>query len=351
MKCAYLSMFRINASAIMCVLGIAVSGCGSDNKSAGDQPAVGGTGASGGSTAAGGSSAAGTGGTGQPTSSTGGTVAGSTSPTKTQTNLTAATVTVQSTAVGAGLQLVSLNLVPDPTSSINYVEWFGEVKNTGSSQVCFPTATFTFSGSNNVVLWTGTTYADTPPYLDSSSTLSMPCLAAGETGAFWDNDLPTSAVLVSAVASLTVTLTGSTYTGVTSFPEQMTVAPVSDTIYKDGNHFAMSGSFTPQQTVYNIGIAGYTKAASGLLSGHLTATNLGTVTAGTTWSFTSLTSIQGPQPTKVLAFPDFILGAAANVTYTNQTAANAATNLANVAMLKKAAAEGKESRAQMHQNQ
>ena len=233
----------------------------------------------------------------------------------------------------------------------NYVEWFGEVKNTGSSQVCFPTATFTFSGSNNVVLWTGTTYADTPPYLDSSSTLSTPCLAAGETGAFWDNDLPTSAVLVSAVASLTVTLTGSTYTGVTPFPEQMTVAPVSDTIYKDGNHFAMSGSFTPQQTVYNIGIAGYTKAASGLLSGHLTATNLGTVTAGTTWSFTSLTSIQGPQPTKVLAFPDFILGAAANVTYTDQAAANAATNLANIAMLKKAAAEGKESRAQMHQNQ
>jgi hypothetical protein len=174
----------------------------------------------------------------------------------------------------------------------------------------------------------------------------MPCLAPGETGGFWDNELPSSPIAVSGVAGLTVTLTGSTYTA-TAFPHQLTVSAVSDTIYRDGNHFGMSGTFKPEQTVYNVGISGYAKAASGLIAGRLTATNLDTVTANTSWPFTSLTSVTGAQPS-MLAFAEFILGAAPEPGLELISASNSAER-ADLQALRKAHNEARLRRARVHE--
>jgi hypothetical protein len=221
------------------------------------------------------------------------------------TNLPAnAKTTIQNTSAGTGLQLVSLNLVPDPTSSINYVEWFGEVKNTGNSLVCFPKVTFAFLDTTGQSLWTGTAFADTKPYAESS--LSTSCLASGESGAFWSNDLPSLPLRVSSVGQLTASLDGLVISA-SQFSYELTTSIVQDSIYVDNNHWAMSGSFRPSQTVDNVLIAGYTKAASGLLTGRLTATNLDTVAAHTTWTFNTTIGIEGPRPASIIAYPDFII--------------------------------------------
>jgi len=328
------SLIRGTALLVTILAGVIGTGCGSDSQS---NP-VAGVGGGGRDNATGGSSA------GQ--NSQGGTSAadGAATSTKPQTNLSpTATVTVTKTTGGEELQLVSLNLVPDPAGTLNYIEWFGEVKNTGTTLICFPTATFTFSSNAGAVLWTGTSYADTAPYLNATLSTSVPCLAGGDTGAFWTNDLPTSAIAVSAVASLTVSLNGSAFND-TLFPHTLTAAPIADTIYRDGNHFAMTGSFTPQQTVYNIGIAGYTKSSAGLLTGHLTATNLGTITGGTAWPFTTQTSVVGPQPAKILAYADFILGTSPSVIFSDQAAADAAAAQADLQSSRKKFLDSRNSR-------
>jgi hypothetical protein len=40
-----------------------------------------------------------------------------------------------------GLELVASNLLPDPNSTINYVPWFGEVRNNGTQAACYVNAT------------------------------------------------------------------------------------------------------------------------------------------------------------------------------------------------------------------
>lgn len=218
-------------------------------------------------------------------------------------NLPATTTTdFQNTDAGDGLALRSLNIVAD--SLTDYTEWFGEVVNEGTQVICFPIATFTFKSGSGVVLWTDDVYADALPYMGSLTT-SMPCLGPGEHGAFWTNDLST--VAPSNVASVSITFDGLITTG-TKFVQTMTSTVVPDTIYQDGNHWAMSGTLSPSQTIYNVGIDAYPKSASGLLLDDLIDTNLGTITANTSWSFESGTGVEGTKPVELLVFDSFILG-------------------------------------------
>ncbi|HEY5955810.1 MAG TPA: hypothetical protein VIV60_04620 [Polyangiaceae bacterium] len=257
-----------------------------------------------------------TGGTGSNTvSATGGAGATATSGTNpttnavvVQTNLPAtARTSVQATAVGTKLSLMSLNVVPDPKSTINYIEFFGELKNTGSSLVCFPKIQFQFTAASGTVLWSDIAYADTAPYVTTSSTVSASCLEPGESGALWSNELPAAPISVSSIAALTVSLDGLDTTA-TRVPHTLTVSIVEDTIYVDNNHWAMSGSFKSSQAVRNIMISGFTKANSGLLTGRLSATNLGSVAANTAWPFATDLGVAGPKPIAILAYASLILG-------------------------------------------
>lgn len=283
------------------------SGTSATSNASGGTQAMGGTNASGGSNPQSNSSrTGGTSSTGDATSGTGPVT--TPDPVKPQTNLSAAARTdIKHTAAGAGLRLISLNLVPEPESTLNYIELFGEVKNTGTSLVCFPRINFEFVNTSGTVLWNGTGYADTAPYISSSSTLSTSCLKPGESGAIWSNELPASPITVASIAEFTGTLDGLATT-VTPFPHTLTTSIVQDTIYVDNNHWAMSGSFKPSQTVRNIGITGYTKSSSGLLTGRLTATNLDSIAANTAWPFATDLGIEGPKPASLLASVEFILG-------------------------------------------
>jgi hypothetical protein len=120
--------------------------------------------------------------------------------------------------------------------------------------------------------------------------------------------LPSSLFVVSTIGSLTVDFDGLAVTGATKFAQTMTSSVVSDDIYVDGNHWGMSGSLSPSQTIRNVGISGFTKSAGGLLTGRLSDTNLGTITASTAWAFGTGLGIEGPKPASVLTYDDFIIG-------------------------------------------
>jgi hypothetical protein len=207
-----------------------------------------------------------------------------------------------STAAGTGLVLKSLNIVPDDVTA--YTEWFGEVINNGSSLICFPKVDFTFKSATGVVLWSETAYARAAPHL-GTLTSSIACLGPGESGGFWTNDLST--VRPTDVASMTIVFDGMQTTA-TKFSQVLTSNIIQDGIYQDGNHWAMSGTLTPSQAIYNVAIDVFTKSASGLVTGHLSDTNLGTIAANTAWAFDSLLGVEGPKPASLLTFDNFILG-------------------------------------------
>lgn len=309
---------------------------------------TGGSSASGGTSAANGGNSAqssshssASGGTISITSATTGTGTATVSdPAKPKTNLPSAAHTeVKRTAVAEGLQLVNINLVPESESTLNYIELFGEIRNSGATLVCFPQLTFEFVNAAGTVLWSDTAYADASPYVSSSSTVSMACLKPGESGAIWANDLPAAAISVASVAEFTATLNGLDTTA-TPFLHTLTVSIVEDAIYVDNNHWAMSGSFKPSQAVRNIGITGYTKSSAGLLTGRLTATNLGSIAANTAWPFATDLGIVGPRPASILAYAEFILGT------TLEATAGAMSPLTTDPLLDPIALERRESRRQ-----
>ncbi|MGC4064811.1 MAG: hypothetical protein QM784_09235 [Polyangiaceae bacterium] len=302
-----------------------ISGCGDDSGSGGGETTVGGGGAStvtGGATSS--SSTGGVVGLGGATGATTGGAsaamggAGLGSGGSSSAHTTAATPALlsnipataarefSSTTEGNGLALKSLNLVTDEVTA--YTEWFGEVINNGSTVICFPQVDFTFKSAAGVALWSETTYAYAAPYLGTLDT-SIACLGPGESGGFWSNELST--VRPTDVASVSIVFDGMHTTG-TKFSQVITSNVIEDAIYQDGNHWAMSGKLTPSQTIYNVGITAFTKSTSGLLTGHLSDTNLGTIAANTAWTFDSQLGVKGPKPASLLVFDSFILGSSSS---------------------------------------
>ena len=84
----------------------------------------------------------------------------------------------------------------------------------------------------------------------------------------------------------------------------LAIAP--DTQFGAGN-WLLNGTVTAVQTVYNIGVTAYFRAASGLLVAHGTDTHLDTLAAGTPWSITARAE-SASTPTGYLATDDFLPG-------------------------------------------
>jgi len=249
----------------------------------------------------------GTGGLGNPAGNAGS--SGMTSVPVFTSNLPAVTPTVTD-PTGTGLTLVSLDVEASSTATLNYVEWFGEVMNTGTATLCYPTADFTFADGAGTALWTDSTYGYALPYIVPSAVFGAACLAPGETGLFWSNDLPLTAFVVGNVATVTITLGATASPEATRFSQSLTADFTEDTLYADGSHWLMTGSLTPTQEISNVRIRGFAKNASGLFYDTLEQMNLGTITANTTWTFTTDLSLEGSRPAGVFAVDDFTVGAA-----------------------------------------
>jgi len=82
-----------------------------------------------------------------------------------------------------------------------------------------------------------------------------------------------------------------------------TPAVANPTIVQDAKRgagfWAIAGSLTASETIYNIGVTGYPKDASGLVFRQATAIHLETLAAGTSWQWQT-SSYEGARPASFL---------------------------------------------------
>ncbi|HVU51770.1 MAG TPA: hypothetical protein VHL80_13835, partial [Polyangia bacterium] len=227
-------------------------------------------------------------------------------------NLGSTPINVSRTADAASLVLVSSNLVPDPTSTINYVEWFGEIENAGASPACLVKVTLDFqSGAGTSVLMLEG-YADSDPYMIGTLDLPSACIPPGRSAGVWSNDLPSAPVKTSSITQVNASISLLASSGAVPHPDAPSVtgaAIAPDTTFGAGN-FDVDGTLTAVDTIYNIAYTAYFRGSNGLLVSRGEDVHLDTLLAGSAWPFSAHgeSTITGT-PAGFLGSDDFLSGA------------------------------------------
>ena len=226
-------------------------------------------------------------------------------------NLPGVPLTVSKDAEVADLDLLSSNLVPDPKSSLNYVQWFGEVRNNGTTPACFVQVTVNFKAADGSIVQAMDGYADGDSYKLPELDTAIPCIPPGKTAAVYDNDLPAAPVNLAAIALVEARL-GSLdrYSNAVPHPANPELSALSLVMDPDkGNgYWVVTGTLFPAQTIYNIALVAYYKYTSGLVSQQAHAIHLDTLNAGTSWAFETLYHA-GNKPASYLTTYNYLLGA------------------------------------------
>jgi hypothetical protein len=203
------------------------------------------------------------------------------------------------------LVLLSVNFLQQPSGGMVYQQWLGEVQNMGTSIVCTVSVDLTYADHTGaVVIQPRTSYVDGPPYVLQGSTVTSACLGAGDIGDFYVNGFGNSMVDTSTVTKIEVRFGPSSLPGIAPDPN----APVlmAQPVPYLGA-YALQGTITAGSgTINNIGMDAYPRDATGLVLGQVITTDLGSLSPGAMYSFTSTTV---PQPfTEFRAFVSYIEG-------------------------------------------
>jgi hypothetical protein len=225
----------------------------------------------------------------------------------TVSNLPATTFNVTTTQDAADLELLSSNLVPDPNSRVNYIQWFGEVRNNGTTPACLVEIRINFITAEGFGVQAMSAYADGEIYQDASLDSLVPCIPPGKTGAFWDNDLPALPPDLSTVDVIEAELQLSARPNAVPAPSapKLSAMSIGQDASRGAGFWALSGTLTATETIYNISIAGYYKDDNGLIVICAPATNLETVNAGASWKWKAM-AYQGAKPASYLVFADYL---------------------------------------------
>lgn len=225
-------------------------------------------------------------------------------------NLLGVPFTVTKTASTMDLDLISSNLVPDPTSAINFVEWFGEVRNNGATPVCFVEVTVNFKTADGSGVQAIHSYADGDPYKIASLEGTIPCIPPGKSAPLYDNDLPAAAVDVSLIGVAEASLSApNAHPEAVPHPANPRLAGVTlgrDRKNGDG-YWVVTGTLTATETIYNIGLYAYYKDDNGLVLQQAFAGHSDTLNAGASWDFQTFHH-QGARPGSYLLTYDFLQG-------------------------------------------
>ncbi len=265
----------------------------------------GGNGAGGSGETGGASGAAGT--SGAPD---GGTDADGNHPMGTLSNLPGVDFQVSTMGAAAGLTVASSNLLQD-TGGLVYVEWFAEVKNSGTQPVCLAHVKVTFESATGAVVETLDGYAAADPY-KSASTLSTACIGPGKTGVVWTNDLPSTAIALDSIKTAKITIDASSvFDGAVPHPMAPTIAGAAITQHSKlgAGSWAVSGQATATDTIYNVKEDVYFIDAAGFAIDNLGAFHLETFLKGEQWSFETISGYRGTKPASFRMFTSFIEGA------------------------------------------
>lgn len=205
-----------------------------------------------------------------------------------------------------GLELVSSNLLPDPKSTINYVQWFGEVRNNGTQAACYVYATLDFrtpGGGKRVQAIKG--MARAYPHVATKTSNLIPCIPPGKTAGLYANDIPGAPVRLAAIGQVEIYFDQSL-----SYPDAAPPAstPTIDgvTIVEDakpGNWLA-TGTLTATAAISSVALTVFYKDAAGLILDDGTASPTGALNAGGSWVFKTSAYV-GERPSEVLLATDF----------------------------------------------
>jgi hypothetical protein len=258
------------AAGLLCLLPLVVTGCGSSASSGGDDNDS--------------PDAAGADSAGEEID--GATSPDAGSPPSFVSNVPGATVVSVGNPPMPDLVLLSLNFLQTPSGSQYFQEWFGELENVGSSAICFPQIAVAYEGPSGATLLTmNNSYADAASYTSTGATLPVPCIPPGEIGSFYQNNIADAAGSTSGVTTLAVTFASLTDADAVPDPN----APIlTSTVESTSLGYEVSGTIAESTgTISNIGYRAYPRDATGLVMGHLQATDLGVITPSTPFSFTS----------------------------------------------------------------
>jgi hypothetical protein len=201
-----------------------------------------------------------------------------------KTNTPSATFMNASTSAVGDLVLLTSNLVEQPSGPSNfYQQWFGDVKNVSTKTYCYVNIHLQISPGPGLPLAL-TSYADTAPYAISGSTLSASCLAPGETGAMYSNNISDTSANVASSTSLAYQFDGMVTPGAVPHPD----APmVTDALMNGSLGFNVQGTMTAVGAINNIEFKAYLRDDAGLLQAQVTDTDLDTLAAAATWMFST----------------------------------------------------------------
>jgi hypothetical protein len=224
-------------------------------------------------------------------------------PGPTLTNLPQATFFVTATEAAAGLELLSSNLLPDPDSKVNYVQWFGEVRNNGTSPACYLKITLDFRAASDTRVLALGTMATADPHKTARTNSPIPCVPPGKTGAFYANQLSAAPVPLAAIAVVEVELDLSPYPDAVPHPASPTLSGLAIVEDAPGNpgRWVVAGTLTATAPLSGVSLNAYYKDESGLILADGTASSSSSLNAGASWSFKTFYYV-GAQPSSYLLF-------------------------------------------------
>ncbi|MEZ4227370.1 MAG: hypothetical protein R3B13_40910 [Polyangiaceae bacterium] len=305
--------YSSTVSGLVCVAltcAVACSGTsGGGGSGSGAGGAAGGGGFSLGGSPSGGVAGSGAAGGSGGTASTGGSGGGAAVPTYVS-NTPGASVSEVPTAEVSGLTVVSSNLMSKPSGSQHYQQWIGLLYNGTSKVICYGKVSAKFFDGSGSEVGTHLAFADTPPHQLPSSALTASCLQPGTLGGLYSNGFFNAPLTPSNVATISFEIDGMPYDAVPLHPAAPTFSAVTLTeLYGPGSgYWGATGTLTATSTIYNIGIEIYPVAADGLVPDRLGDAHLGTLSAGSSYSFETTTYQGAPALAQMLSFSDFLEG-------------------------------------------
>jgi hypothetical protein len=191
-----------------------------------------------------------------------------------------------------------------------YVEWFAEVKNSGTKPVCLAHVKVTFESATGAVVQSLDGYAAADPYKTSSS-LSSACIGVGKTGVVWTNDLPSTAINLASIKTAKVTIDASSaFDGAVPHPMAPTTSGAITLHSRLGSgYWSVTGEATAVGTIYNVKEDVYMVDAAGFVVDNLAAFHSETFLQGDKWSFETISAYEGAKPANFRMFTTFIEGA------------------------------------------
>jgi hypothetical protein len=155
------------------------------------------------------------------------------------------------------------------------------------------------------------TYLDTEPY-DTGLTVSGSCIAPGKSAPLWTIDDPDSEAPIGRIARAVWSVDG--LETPTARPHPLAPSITGAVVERNPGYWAVHGTMRATGAIRNIGYDAFPVGPEGWIVDDLIDVNLGSLTAGATWSFET-TSYQD-RFTRYHQSVSFISGAAATVAAT-----------------------------------